>query len=175
MDPVFHIALYHPEIPPNTGNIGRLALGIGATLHLVHPLAFDVSEKAVRRAGLDYWKHVSLMEHKDEEAFWAWAEGRRVHLYSSHGVRPHTAARHERGDVLLFGRETVGLPHDLLRARGAWKIPMTGPIRSLNLANAVSIVAHNCLRVLEPEAFADPLAHLPPEPASAQIDLSQLS
>lgn len=171
MDPVFHIALYHPEIPPNTGNIGRLALGIGATLHLVHPISFDISEKAVRRAGLDYWKHVSLVEHADEDAFWAWAEGRRVHLYSSHGVRPHTAAAYERGDVLLFGRETVGLPRELVAARGAWRIPMTGPIRSLNLANAVSIVAHHCLHVIEPAAFTDPLPHLPGSPDHAPVQL----
>lgn len=149
-----HVALYHPEIPQNTGNIGRLCLGLDATLHLVHPLSFDTDEKAVRRAGLDYWKHVRLVEHPDEEAFWAWALSRRVHLFSSHGQRPYSACRYERGDVLLFGRETVGLPPELVTARGAFHIPMVGPIRSLNLANAVAVVCYEALRQLEPDLFA---------------------
>lgn len=151
--PDLHIALYHPEIPQNTGNIGRLCVGIDATLHLVHPLSFQVDERAVRRAGLDYWKHVRLVEHADEAAFWAWAEGRRVHLYSSHGARPYTAVKYAPGDVLLFGRETVGLPRELVLERGAWHIPMIGPIRSLNVANAASIVAYEALRQLDPTHF----------------------
>jgi tRNA (cytidine/uridine-2'-O-)-methyltransferase len=148
-----HLALYHPEIPQNTGNIGRLCVGIGATLHLVRPISFDTSEKAVRRAGLDYWRHVDLVDHESEAAFWAWAEGRRIHLYSSHGTAPYTRCRHQEGDVLLFGRETVGLPPELVAERGAWKIPMTGPIRSLNLANAVTLVAYEALRQVRPELF----------------------
>lgn len=153
MTPRFHIALYHPEIPQNTGNIGRLCLGIGARLHLVHPLSFDTSEKAVRRAGLDYWREVDRIEHPDEDHFWRWVGGRRVHLYSSHGAAPYTRCRHALDDVLLFGRETVGLPPELVAARGAWQIPMPGPIRSLNLANAVSVVAYHALAQLEPALF----------------------
>ena len=153
--PDLHVALYHPEIPQNTGNIGRLCLGIDATLHLVHPLAFDTSEKAVRRAGLDYWKHVRRVEHESEEAFWAWVADRPVHLFSSHGRRPYTACPYAPGDVLLFGRETVGLPSELVEARGAWHIPMTGPTRSLNLANAVAVVVYEALQRLEPALFAD--------------------
>jgi tRNA (cytidine/uridine-2'-O-)-methyltransferase len=152
--PDLHIALYHPEIPQNTGNIGRLCLGLDATLHLVHPLAFDTSEKAVRRAGLDYWKHVKLVEHPDEDAFWAWAEGRRIHLFSSHGAQPYTSVAYAEGDVLLFGRETVGLPPELVAARGALHIPMIGATRSLNLANAVAVVAYEALRQLRPSLFA---------------------
>ena len=154
MSPDLHVALYHPEIPQNTGNIGRLCLGLDATLHLVRPLSFDIDEKAVRRAGLDYWKHVKLVEHTDEDAFWAWVADRRIHLYSSHGERPYTTCRYERGDVLLFGRETVGLPPELVASRGAFHIPMIGPIRSLNLANAVSVVCYEALRQLEPDLFA---------------------
>lgn len=153
MSPDLHIVLYHPEIPQNTGNIGRLCLGIDASLHLVHPLSFDISEKAVRRAGLDYWKHVRLVEHVDEAAFWAWAADRRVFLFSSHGERPYSAVRYQPGDVLVFGRETVGLPADLVAARGACSIPMIGPIRSLNLSNAVSIVAYEATRQLVPALF----------------------
>lgn len=148
-----HIALYHPEIPQNTGNIGRLCLGIGATLHLVHPLSFDTSEKAVRRAGLDYWKDVEKREHPDEDAFWSWVGERRVFLFSSHGAAPYTRAAYAPGDVLVFGRETVGLPPELVAARGAWRIPMPGATRSVNLSNAVAIVAYEALRQLRPELF----------------------
>jgi tRNA (cytidine/uridine-2'-O-)-methyltransferase len=148
-----HIALYHPEIPQNTGNIGRLCLATDATLHLVHPLSFDTSEKAVRRAGLDYWKHVRVVEHPTEEAFWAWVGDRRVHLYSSHGAQPYTACAFQPGDILLFGKESVGLPPELIEARGAWRIPMFGGTRSLNLANSAAIVVYEALRQLVPGAF----------------------
>ncbi|MCA9571157.1 MAG: tRNA (uridine(34)/cytosine(34)/5-carboxymethylaminomethyluridine(34)-2'-O)-methyltransferase TrmL [Myxococcales bacterium] len=153
-DPCLHIVLYHPEIPPNTGNVGRLCLGLGLRLHLVHPLGFSTDAKAVRRAGLDYWQHVDLVEHAHEDAFWRWAEGRRVFLYSSHGERPFTSVRHERGDVLVFGQETVGLPKELVAARGALTIPMSGPIRSLNLSNAVAVVTYHALQAVEPGLFA---------------------
>lgn len=151
--PDLHVALYHPEIPPNTGNIGRLCVGLGLALHVVHPIAFSMADKYVRRAGLDYWKHVDLTEHADEAAFWQWAEGRRVHLFSSHGEGLYTDCRYERGDVLLFGRETVGLPEALVAERGAWRIPMTGPTRSLNLANATAVVVYQALQVVRPAMF----------------------
>ncbi|MCB9676787.1 MAG: tRNA (cytidine(34)-2'-O)-methyltransferase [Alphaproteobacteria bacterium] len=152
-DPVLHVVLYTPEIPPNTGNAGRLCLGIGARLHVVHPIPFQMDEKAVRRAGLDYWKHVDLQEHADAAAFWSWAEGRRVFLYSSHGDRPYTAPTYARGDVLVFGCETSGLPRELVAERGAYTIPMTGPIRSLNLSNAVAVVVYGALRDVAPALF----------------------
>lgn len=152
-EPILHIALYHPEIPPNTGNVGRLCAGVGARLHVVHPIGFSMDQKAVRRAGLDYWKHVDVMEHADEAAFWAWAEGRRVHLYSSHGERSYTSPRYARGDVLLFGRESDGLPEALVRARGAWRIPLGGAVRSLNLSNAVAVVTYQALQHVAPERF----------------------
>lgn len=152
-EPVLHVALYHPEIPQNTGNVGRLCVGIGARLHLVRPLSFDTSAAAVRRAGLDYWRHLDLADHPDEDAFWSWAGDRRVHLYSSHGTAPYTRAGYARGDVLLFGCESVGLPRALVEERGAFQIPMTGPVRSLNLSNAVAVVAYEALRQLEPALF----------------------
>ena len=152
-DPALHIVLYHPEIPQNTGNIGRLCVGLELRLHLVHPISFDIDEKAVRRAGLDYWKHVDLQEHADEAAFWTWAEGRQVRLFSSHGAQSFTQCPYARGDVLVFGRETVGLPEELVAERGAWKIPMTGPIRSLNLGNAVSVVSYAALARVRPDVF----------------------
>lgn len=155
-EPVLHIALLNPEIGPNAGSIGRLCLGIGARLHLVHPLGFRTDEKAVRRAGLDYWSRVDVVEHADAEAFWSWAEGRRMHLFSARSVRPYTAIEAQPGDVLLFGRESVGLPPELLQSRPSWSIPIDPEIRSLNLANAVSIVAFQLLQQLQPQRFFDP-------------------
>ena len=153
-DPTLHVALYHPEIPPNTGNVGRLCVALGARLHVVHPIGFSMDAKAVRRAGLDYWRHVDLQEHPDEQAFWSWAEGRRVHLFSARGAAPYTRCPFEASDVLLFGCETVGLPAELVEARGAYRIPMLpGPIRSLNLGNAVSVVAYQALQRIRPSLF----------------------
>jgi tRNA (cytidine(34)-2'-O)-methyltransferase len=149
-----HIALYRPEIPPNTGNVGRLAVGIGAVLHVIHPIGFSMSEKAVRRAGLDYWQHVDLREHDDADAFWRWAADRRVHLFSSHGQRPHTDCPARDGDVLLFGPESVGLPREWVEQRGAYRIPLWGPVRSLNLSNAVAVATYAALQKVSPERFA---------------------
>lgn len=149
-----HIALYRPEIPPNTGNIGRLCVGIGAELHVIHPIGFSMGEKAVRRAGLDYWQHVQLHEHADAGAFWDWAEGRSVHLFSSHGQQPHTALTARDGDVLLFGPESVGLPREWVEERGAYRIPLWGPVRSLNLSNAVAVATYTALQQVAPERFA---------------------
>jgi len=152
-DWTLHIALMEPEIGPNAGNIGRLCLGIGAQLHLIHPLGFQTDDKAVRRAGLDYWKHVSVIEHESADAFWLWATDRRVHLFSTKSDRPYTQTPWKAGDVLLFGPESRGLPEALLHEKGAWTIPMTGPIRSLNLANAVAVVAYGALQQIEPRLF----------------------
>jgi tRNA (cytidine/uridine-2'-O-)-methyltransferase len=151
-DPLFHIALVHPEIPQNTGNVGRLCLGVGARLHLVHPLGFQTDEKAVRRAGLDYWKHVDVVEHADLDAFVAWLGDRPNHRFSSHGTTPYTRVPYARGDVLIFGRESVGLPREFVGEAGIG-IPMVGATRSLNLSNAAAVVAYAALQRLRPELF----------------------
>ena len=153
MGPVLHIALINPEIGPNTGNIGRLCLGIGARLHLVHPLGFDTGDKAVRRAGLDYWKHVDVAEHEDGDAFWQWARGRRVHLLSTKANKSYAEPDWQGGDVLVFGPESRGLDETLFNEFPVFRIPMTGPIRSLNLSNAVAVVAYAALRRINPELF----------------------
>lgn len=151
---VFHIVLYQPEIPPNTGNVGRLCVAVGAALHLVPPLGFSTSEKAVRRAGLDYWRHVDLTEHASPEAFWGWAEGRRVHLFSARTTTSYLDCPFEEGDVLVFGSETKGLPADVRTRHPAYRLPMhPGPIRSLNLGNAVSVVTYEGLRQIRPPWF----------------------
>jgi len=143
-----------PEIPGNTGNIGRLALGLGARLHLVRPLGFETGEKAARRAGIDHWAHVDLQEHADEAAFFSWAAGRKVHLFSSHGAGCFTQVDFQTGDVLLFGCESVGLPSRLVKEHGAWRIPLEGPVRSLNLSNAVAVVSYQALQQIQPALFS---------------------
>ena len=151
--PILNVALMEPEIGPNTGNIGRLCLGIGAHLHLIHPLGFRTDDKAVRRAGLDYWKHVQVTEHESSPAFWKWAENRRVHLFSTKADQPYTRIEWKAGDVALFGPESRGLPESWIEEKGAWTIPMTGPVRSLNLANAVAVVTYGALQHLDPGLF----------------------
>jgi len=134
-------------------------VGLGARLHLIHPLGFRVDEKAARRAGIDHWRHVDRVEHADEAAFWSWAGQRRVHLLSARGSRPFTAIRFQLDDVILFGRESTGLPDPLVAERGAWRIPLRGQagqpsrVRSLNLANAVAVVGYEAYRQLLPEDF----------------------
>lgn len=160
-EPPLHIVLHEPEIPGNTGSVGRLCVALGLRLHLVHPLGFAIDDRAVRRAGLDYWKHVDLQEHPSDADFWRWAEGRSVRLFAAGARHPYTAVAWRRGDVLVFGKETVGLPRDLVTARGALTIPMVpGPIRSLNLANAVSVVTYHAMTQVQPALFS-----LPAEPA----------
>lgn len=153
-EPRFHVALIHPEIGPNAGNAGRLCLGVGARLHLVHPLGFQTDEKAVRRAGLDYWKHVDVVEHASLAEFLAWRGHRRLLLFSARGDAPYTAAPYEAGDVLVFGRESVGLPDDLIDEHGAYRIPLESRVRSLNLSNAVAVVAYQAWATIDPGRFA---------------------
>lgn len=152
-EPRLHIALIQPEIGQNAGNAGRLCLGVGARLHLVHPLGFQTDDKAVRRAGLDYWRDVDVVEHADIDAFFAWAEGRPTFLYSALCTQSYARAPYAPGCVLVFGRESIGLPAALVQARGGYQIPMPGPIRSLNLSNAVAVVAYAALQRIEPDLF----------------------
>ncbi len=163
-EPAFHLVLVSPEIGGNAGNVGRLCLNVGARLHLVHPLGFQTDEKAVRRAGLDYWKHVDVVEHESLSALDSWLDGGegppgaghagRVYPLSSHGAGVYADIRFATGDVLVFGRESVGLPADWVARRGGWRIPMVGPTRSLNLSNAAAVVGYEALRQLRPELFA---------------------
>lgn len=148
-----HIVLIEPEIPQNTGNIGRLCLGLGAVLHLVHPLGFSLSEKAVRRAGLDYWKNVSLVEHRDINAFLEWVEGKPAFALSTKANLSHRSVTFPSGAVLIFGPETRGLSEEMRSRFTALRIPMTGEIRSLNLSNAVAIVAYQAMSHIDPETF----------------------
>ena len=144
----FRIVLLEPEIPQNTGNIARLAAATASPLHLVGPLGFRIDEHAVRRAGLDYWHLVDLHRHDALGDFTAAHPAARLRLFSATATRSHLEADLTPGDALLFGKESVGLPKDLLAAHegAVFAIPTLGPVRSLNLGNAVSIVLYEALR-----------------------------
>lgn len=150
-DTSFHIALYNPEIPQNTGNIGRLSLGLGARLHLIKPLGFDISEKSVRRAGLDYWKNVNLKVHNSIEDFLEWADHSKIILMSTKSSSSIASARIKPGCILMFGPETRGLPVSLLKRFQCYKIPMRESIRSYNLSNSVAIASYFVLQHLDPD------------------------
>jgi tRNA (cytidine/uridine-2'-O-)-methyltransferase len=144
----FRIVLVEPEIPQNTGNIGRLAVATGSTLHLVGRLGFRIDEKSVRRAGLDYWRRVKLEQHPDLAHFRASYPGARLRLFSAKARRSYITARFSLGDAIVFGRESVGLDPELLvrQEEDVLAIPTLGQVRSLNLANAVAIVLYEALR-----------------------------
>jgi len=146
---MFNIVLVHPQIPPNTGNIGRLCVNLGARLHLIEPLGFDIGEKAVRRAGLDYWKDLDLRVWESLEVFLeAHPVSERFHLATTKTMRPYWEAEYRPGDWLLFGSETAGLPQKLLadNPQACVTIPMGPKGRSLNLSVAVGIVAYEGVR-----------------------------
>ena len=154
----FHIVLVEPEIPQNTGNIGRLAAATASRLHLVGRLGFRIDEKAVRRAGLDYWHLVALEQHLDLAHFTHEHEGARLRLFSATATRSYLDAGFQPGDALVFGKESVGLDSDLLARypEATFGVPTLGPVRSLNLANAVAIVLFEALREVGALASAAP-------------------
>jgi len=145
-----HIALVCPEIPQNTGNIGRLTLGVGAQLHLVKPLGFDISEKAVRRAGLDYWQFVKPIIHESVDDFLTWLEGKNVLLLSTKANKTLNQAKIEKDSVLVFGSETKGLPQVFHDRFPGYTIPMAQHIRSYNLSNSVAIASYFAMSQLSP-------------------------
>ena len=145
----FNIVLIEPEIPPNTGNIARLCAATGSVLHLVGPLGFSLDDRYLKRAGLDYWEHVTLKLWTDLEALQAaYPEGRFLYL-STKVARSYLQAAFEPGDFIVFGKETKGLPAELLQANPdtAITIPMpAGTVRSLNLSTSAGIVLYEALR-----------------------------
>ena len=146
----FNIVLVAPEIPQNTGTIGRLAVSTDSVLHLIDPLGFSLEDKYLKRAGLDYWQFLDLHRWKDWDEFTASLEpGARLRFFSTHGTRSFFDEKYLPGDYLVFGRESAGLPEEFYdRYRDDLRvIPMPGThSRSLNLANAVSIVLYEALR-----------------------------
>ncbi len=146
---MFHIVLFEPEIPPNTGNIIRLCANTGASLHLIHPLGFTLEEKALRRAGLDYRDLARVEEHENLDAFIARVAPSRLLAYSTRGRTCYTEARYRPGDALLFGPESRGLPAALLERlppERVLRLPMRSNSRSLNLSNTVAVALFEAWR-----------------------------
>lgn len=147
-----HIALFRPEIPPNTGNISRLAVGMGCGLHIVGEPAFSLSEASVRRAGLDYWDALDLHRHDSFENFLEWCGDRPLKAVSKFGSVHYADASFSKDDVVLFGNETGGLPEPLMGyfkerlPTSILRIPMKPICRSLNLSNAVAVVMYEAWR-----------------------------
>jgi len=156
--PLFHIVLLNPEIPNNTGNVGRTAMATGCRLHVIHPIGFSMDEKARRRAGLDYWEHVECVEHDSWAAFLERERPERLWLFTAKAAHDHWGAGYRRGDYLLFGRETDGVGAAIqAEVEGRWgagasrRLPMVShpAARSLNLATAVCTAVYEGWRVVE--------------------------
>jgi tRNA (cytidine/uridine-2'-O-)-methyltransferase len=148
--PLFNVVLHEPEIPSNTGTIGRMCVTYGLALHLIHPIGFDLSEKSVRRSGLDYWPRLPLTEHADWVSYRRFVPAARVWFLCAHARRTVYDADIRRDDHLVFGRESSGLPPEVLRGTESHQIglPMRPGERSLNLSAAVAGVAGECVRKL---------------------------
>ncbi|MDG1475751.1 MAG: tRNA (cytidine(34)-2'-O)-methyltransferase [Vicingaceae bacterium] len=147
----FNIVLIEPEIPNNTGNIGRLSLGTGSTLHLVKPFGFEITDTRLKRAGLDYWQHVNIIEYDSIADFYEKNLDAKMVYFSSHGKKAHWDINFEDNMFFIFGQESKGLPKSIIEdnKEKTYKIPLFSEhIRSLNLANAVSVVVFEGLRNL---------------------------
>lgn len=145
-----HIVLVEPEIPPNTGNIARSCAATGAALHLVKPLGFSTDDRSLKRAGLDYWPYVDVTIHESLEEFMEKHRGRRMFLATTKGKMLYSDVKFQDEDMILFGKETAGLPRDFIEAHREFsiRIPMSEDtrLRSLNLSNSASIVLFEALR-----------------------------
>ena len=148
---MLNIVLVEPEIPQNCGNIARTCAATGCRLHLIRPLGFDISEKAVKRAGLDYWNLVEVIDYENLDDFFHTNEVKQMWCLSTKAPRSYTEAAFEDGCYLFFGKETKGLPEDFLEAHreSTVRIPMRTEARSLNLSNAVAITVFEALRQLD--------------------------
>jgi len=145
----YNIVLINPEIHTNTGNIGRLSLATGSNLHLVKPFGFELTDKRLKRAGLDYWKHISVHIYESIEEFYTKNANKKMVYLSSHGTKSYWSIDFEDDLFLIFGKESVGLPKSITDKNldKLYKIPLfSSHIRSINLANAVSVVVYEGLR-----------------------------
>lgn len=151
-EPRFHIVLHQPEIPPNTGAIGRTCVALQAKLWLIRPLGFQVDEKTLRRAGLDYWQHLNWEVCDNWEQFIRQLGDRRTFMFTKSAARSFWECTFEEGDVLVFGCETSGLPSNVLSEVDETcklRIPTSGQVRSLNLSNAAAVAGYELSRQLE--------------------------
>ena len=143
-----NIILHKPEIPANTGNIGRTCVATGTALHLIRPLGFDISDKAVRRAGMDYWKDLELYVYEDFNDFVSKNPNARIYMATTKAKKAYTEVIYEENDFIMFGKESAGIPEEILikYEDTSVRIPMIGEIRSLNLSNSVAIMLYEALR-----------------------------
>ena len=152
---MINIVLHEPEIPQNTGNIGRTCVITGSKLHLIRPLGFRINEKTVKRAGLDYWPKLDVTEHDNVESFYEYASTQnpqgRIYYATTKGKHRYTDVEFKDGDFIMFGRESAGIPEEILsiHPEDCIRIPMLPEERSLNLANSVAIVLYEALRQLD--------------------------
>ncbi len=144
----FNIVLLEPEIPANTGNIGRTCVAADAKLHLIEPLGFKLDEKSIRRAGLDYWKDLDVAIYTDWQEFCVKNAGAKIYMATTKARHVYTEVSYEPGCYILFGRESAGIPEEILKEHPdeCVRIPMVGDTRSLNLSNSVAIVLYEALR-----------------------------
>jgi len=143
-----NIVLYEPEIPENTGNIGRTCVATGTRLHLIEPMGFRLDEKSVKRAGLDYWKDLDVTVYENYPDFLECNPGAVVYMASTKAQHVYSEVRYEADSFLMFGKESAGIPEEILveRREQTVRIPMNPEIRSLNLANSVAVVLYEALR-----------------------------
>ena len=143
-----NIVLYEPEIPANTGNIGRTCMATGTRLHLIEPLGFSLDEKHLRRAGLDYWKELDVTVYPDFQAFLEQNPGANLYMASTKARHVYTEVAYGPDDYIMFGRESAGIPEEILvkYPEKTVRIPMLQDIRSLNLSNSVAVVLYEALR-----------------------------
>lgn len=143
-----NIVLLEPEIPSNTGNIGRTCVAAGARLHLIEPLGFRLNEKSIRRAGMDYWEHLDVTRYIDYQDFLEKNPGAKIYMATTKARRLYTDVKYEDNCYIMFGKESAGIPEEILleNQETAVRIPMLSDIRSLNLANSVAIVLYEALR-----------------------------
>lgn len=143
-----NIVLYEPEIPANTGNIGRTCVATETRLHLIEPLGFRLDEKAIRRAGMDYWKDLNVTTYVNWQDFCEKKPGAKIYMATTKGRHVYTEVSYESGCYIMFGKESAGIPEDILKEHPdtCVRIPMIGETRSLNLSNSVAIVLYEALR-----------------------------
>ena len=143
-----NIVLHEPEIPANTGNIGRTCVATGTRLHLIKPLGFDISDKAVKRAGLDYWPKLDVTVYESYEDFLERNPGAKIYYATTKGPQTYVDVHYEEDCFIMFGKESAGIPEEILveHKEDCVRIPMVGDIRSLNLGNSVAIVLYEALR-----------------------------
>ena len=145
---MLNIVLYEPEIPANTGNIGRTCVATGTRLHLIEPLGFKLNEKALKRAGMDYWNDLDVTTYIDYQDFLEKNPGVKIYMATTKAHKVYTDVEYEPNCYIMFGKESAGIPEEILveHEEDCMRIPMNGDIRSLNLGNSVAIVLYEALR-----------------------------